>query len=171
MRDFSKISPALWQSKRFNTLPSDDGRYLYLYLLTNEHQTSAGAYRLPDGYATNDLRWEFSRYEKARQELANAELIVFDETESVVMITRWFKHNPPMSESHFIGIGRMLERLPSQMILEAASKAALESWEWVHAARLAKAAKSVKALPNASNGQQGAIPNRLQTPYLAKVPQ
>ena len=138
MRDFSKISPALWQSKRFNTLPSDDGRYLYLYLLTSGHQPSAGAYRLPDGYATNDLHWELSRYLKARHELAVADLILFDETESVVMITRWFKHNPPMSESHFIGIGRMLERLPSQMIWEAASQAANEAWESVKAAKLVK---------------------------------
>ena len=166
MRDFSKISPALWQSKRFNTLPSDDGRYLYLYLLTNGHQTSAGAYRLPDGYATNDLHWELSRYLKARHELAVADLILFDETESVIMITRWFKHNPPMSESHFIGIGRMLERLPSQMIWEAASQAANEAWESVKAAKLVKDIKSGKAPQGASNGQQAAIPERLQTPFL-----
>lgn len=168
MREFSKISPALWQSKRFNSLPSDDGRYLYLYLLTCEHQTSAGCYRLPDGYATNDLRWEFSRYVKARQELASADLVVFDETESVIMITRWFKHNPPMSESHFIGIERILERLPSQLIWEAASQAANEAWESVQAARLAKASKSGKATPTVPNGQQGAIPERLQTSYLTR---
>lgn len=128
MRDFSKISPALWQSKRFNSLPSDDGRYLYLYLMTNSHQTSAGCYRLPDGYATDDLCWERSRYAQAKQELADAELILFDDAESVVMITRWFKHNPPMSGSHFIGIERTLERLPSQMIRQAALQAAHESW-------------------------------------------
>ena len=128
MRDFSKISPALWHSKRFNNLPSDDGRYLYLYLLTNEHQTSAGCYRLPDGYATNDLGWELSRYVSARQELVAADLILFDESESVVMITRWFQHNPPMSDSHFIGIERVLTKLPSQNIWIAASKAANEAW-------------------------------------------
>ena len=86
MRDFSKISPALWQSKRFNTLPSDDGRYLYLYLLTNGHQTSAGAYRLPDGYATNDLRWELSRYVKARHELISADLILIADAFFITMI-------------------------------------------------------------------------------------
>ena len=168
MRDFSKISPAVWQSKRFNTLPSDDGRYLYLYLLTCEHQTSAGAYRLPNGYALDDLRWELSRYVKARQELASADLILFDETESVVMITRWFKHNPPMNESHFIGIGRVLERLPSQMIWEAASHAANEAWEAVQATKLAKAEKATKPSPSGSNGQQGALPSRLQTQLLAR---
>ena len=165
MRDFSKISPALWQSKRFNSLPSDDGRYLYLYLLTNAHQTSAGCYRLPDGYATNDLRWEHSRYVKAGQELVSADLILFDKTESVVMITRWFKHNPPMSESHFIGIERLLEKLPSQKIKEAASQAANEAWESVKAA---KVEKSGKAPPSASNGQQTVISERLLTPFMKR---
>ena len=168
MRDFSKISPALWQSKRFNTLPSDDGRYLYLYLLTNGHQTSAGAYRLPDGYATNDLHWELSRYLKARQELASADLILFDEAESVVMITRWFKHNPPMSESHLIGVHRILEKMPSQLIFEAANQAVIEAWESVQTARAAKAAKSGKAPIGPPNGQQGIIPERLQTPFMTR---
>ena len=49
MREFSKVSPAVWQSERFHSLPSDDGRYVHLYLLTNDHQNSAGCYRLPDG--------------------------------------------------------------------------------------------------------------------------
>lgn len=168
MREFSKISPALWQSKRFNSLPSDDGRYLYLYLLTSGHQTSAGCYHLPDGYATNDLRWELSRYLKARQELDSADLVMFDETESVIMITRWFKHNPPMSESHFIGIERILERLPSRLIWEAASQAANEAWESVQAARLAKASKSGKALPSATTGPHGAIPDRFQTSFMKR---
>jgi hypothetical protein len=160
MRDFSKISPAVWQSKRFNSLPSDDGRYLYLYLLTNEHQTSAGCYRLPDGYAINDLRWELSRYVKARQELVAADLILFDATESVVMITRWFKHNAPQNESHFVGVERLLQRIPSHMIWDAASNAVNESWEAVQAVKLAKAIKYGKALPSASNGLQGGLPSK-----------
>ena len=169
MRDFSKISPALWRSKRYKNLTSDEVRYLLHYLLGNVHQTSAGAYHLPDGYAVDDLGWELSRYLRARQELANADLILFDEAESVVLIKRWFRHNPPMNESHFIGIGRILERLPSQMIFEAASQAANEAWESVRAAKLAKDIKAGKAPAGASNGQQGVIPERLQTSYLKGV--
>ena len=115
---------------------------------------------MPDGYAVDDLRWELSRYVKARQELACADLILLDETESVLMITRWFKHNPPMSESHFIGICRLLERLPSQMIWEAASQAAKEVWEEVQAKKLAKYDKSGKAPQNVSNGLQAVPPSK-----------
>jgi hypothetical protein len=88
MREFSKISPALWQSERFNSLPSDDGRYLYLYLLTNEHQNSAGCYRLLDLYACSDLRWSIERYSKARSELVDGGLVRFDAKGPVVMIVR-----------------------------------------------------------------------------------
>lgn len=168
MREFSKVSPNVWQSKRYNSLPSLEGRHLYLYLLTSEHQTSAGAYRLPDGYATFDLSWDLPLYLKARQELASADMIVFDEATSEVMITRWFKHNPPMSPSHFIGVEKLLKRLQSQLIWEEASQAAHEAWEAVQVAKLAKTNKSGKALASASYGQQETIPSRLQTPFMTR---
>lgn len=121
MRDFSKVSPSLWQSRRFTGLSSDDARYAYLYLLTCEHQTSAGCCRLPDAYAAADLRWPVERYRKARLELIDAELIKWDDDTSVVMITRWFKFSPPMNEKHLQGIRHILERLPSQDIWEEAT--------------------------------------------------
>jgi len=79
MRDFNKVSPTLWQSSRFVDLPSDDGRFLYLYLLTCHHQNSAGCFWLPDGYACNDIRWEAKRYVSARQSLLDADLIRYDD--------------------------------------------------------------------------------------------
>lgn len=121
MRDYSKISPNLWQSARFNGLPSDDARYVYLYLLTSSHQTSAGCYRLPNAYAADDLKWPEARYLRARDELISADLIKYDPDNTVVMITRWFRFNPPMNEKHEKGIRHVLERIPSQSIWEAAS--------------------------------------------------
>jgi hypothetical protein len=137
MRDFSKISPSVWRSTRFIALETDDARFLYLYYLTCEHQTSAGAYRVPDGYACDDLNWTRERYQDARQTLEVADLIAFDDLTSVVMVRRWFKHNPPMNESHLKGIERVIERLESEMIQEAVSMDLNEAWE---AVLLAKAA-------------------------------
>jgi hypothetical protein len=134
MREFSKVSPLVWRSERFIDLPSDDGRYLYLYLLTCEHQNSAGAYRLPDAYACADLRWKPERYVKAKKELVSADLIAIDDKASVIAIRRWFQHNPPMSLPHLKGIQKMLDKLPS---LAIASEAALEA-EAAFEARAAK---------------------------------
>ena len=48
MRSFSKVSPNVWQSQRFNALP-DDSRLLYFYLLTSPHANSAGPTAYPAG--------------------------------------------------------------------------------------------------------------------------
>jgi hypothetical protein len=144
MRSFSKISPDLWDSERFTTLPSDDGRYLYLYLLTCRHQTSAGAYKLPDGYAATDLRWTSERYLCARELLVGADLIRIDSQTSVVMITRWFKHNPPMNADHLKSIEGELERLPSLCLAEAAHNDLLMIQESLDAERAAKGCPQAK---------------------------
>lgn len=171
MRGFSKISPELWDSERFNTLPSDDGRYLYLYLLTCRHQTSAGAYKLPDGYAATDLRWLPERYVKAREQLQKADLIRFDSQTSVVMITRWFKHNPPMNADHLKSIEGELERLPSLLLAEEAHSDLLMIQESLDAERLAgKTARKQKPAHDSPNGLGGALRERLGTNYLNRKP-
>lgn len=115
---FSKVSPAVWRSKRFNGLSGSDAKLLYLYLVTCEHQSSAGAYEMPDGYAIADLAWELPRYQQARDELIAAELIAFDDDTSTVYVRRWFKHSPPMNEKHAQGIQRIIGELESQIIAE-----------------------------------------------------
>lgn len=168
MRDFSKISPALWQSQRFNTLPSDDGRYLYLFFLTCQHQNSAGCYRISDGYACDDLQWPKERYLNARSLLIAADLIAFDNDCLVVMLCRWFKHNPPMNEKHLIGIERILEKLPSITIQSAAQGALNEAWEAIAAEKLAKAQRQQKPAHGLANCLASTIPERLLTTYLAR---
>jgi len=127
MRVFSKISPAIWQSERFRSLPSQDGRFLFFYFLTSGHQTSAGCHQIPDGYACTDLDWTSERYKAARQELIDAEMIRFDPDCKVVMVTNWFKHNPPMNPKHAMGIEKALDSLPSEEIREAALEAFRDS--------------------------------------------
>src|SRR5262245_53704602 len=166
MRVFSKISPAVWQSSRFNSLPSDDGRYLYLYLLTNTHQNSAGCYRLPDGYACSDLRWDRERYYAARDELVAAEMIRFDVEHNIVMVERWFKHNPPTSEDHLKGIDRLLQILPPGPLQEASQQCAVEACEAFCLSKQAKHfGKGLVALTPARS-THGASLARMETPYL-----
>lgn len=161
MRDFSKISPSVWRSARFTDLSSDDARFLYLFYLTCEHQTSAGAYRLPDGYACNDLHWTQERYRKARADLQTADLIEFDDAASVVMIRRWFKHNPPMNESHLTGIERVIERLESELIAEAISLELNEAWESVLVEKARHEERKKQKAPERSPSQ-----HPLNTQYL-----
>ncbi len=129
MRDFNKVSPTLWQSSRFMDLPSDDGRFLYLYLLTCHHQNSAGCFWLPDGYACNDIGWDRQRYEAARATLMDAGLIQYDDGNQVILIERWYKHNPPMNQSHVKGIETSLRQCPSIELRDYAHNQLRIAWE------------------------------------------
>lgn len=121
MREFSKVSPQLWGKKGFKAL-SDSGKLAMLYFLTCRHQTSAGCYHLPDGYASADLGWQVDQYKSARKELEDANFIVFDEDVSEVYICGWFEDNPITNEKHQMGCERIIGMLESAMIQDVADK-------------------------------------------------
>lgn len=68
MRDYGKVHSTFWSSPTISPL-SDDAKLLALYLLTCTHSTIAGVFRLPDGYVSEDLRWDFSRCQQGFAEL------------------------------------------------------------------------------------------------------
>jgi hypothetical protein len=156
MRDFTKISPSVWRSQRFTELPTDDARYLYLYLLTCEHQTNAGAYHLPHGYACDDLRWEKSRLSQALEKLVASGLVILDAATDEIAITRWFKHNAPMSESHLLGVERTIERIHSSVVADAVLKELHEAWELFQTKKAEAEARKAAKQKNPSS-----LPDRL----------
>ncbi len=79
------------------------------------------------------------------------------------MITRWFKHNPPMNDDHHTGIVRILERLPSEAIANEAMQAVEDLLELIRAEKAAKTAQGQKPANGLSNGLGGQIPSRPQT--------
>ena len=121
MREYSKVSPKLWRSKRFRSLASDDARLLYLFLLTCEHQTSAGCFRLPDAYAAADLGWDADRLEGARAPLI-PDMIAHDAETEECFVRRWFRHNPPTNQKHLKGVQRIISELDSDHVREVAEE-------------------------------------------------
>ncbi|CAN7396693.1 hypothetical protein LJR235_002373 [Pararhizobium sp. LjRoot235] len=135
MREFSKVSPLLWRDKRFQGLASSDARLAFFYFSTCEHQTSAGCYRLPDGYAANDLGWDTARYQAARKEITSAGLILFDEDTSEIFVAGWFKENPITNGKHATGTSRLIMNIQSDTIREAAEEGFIESRDTFESAR------------------------------------
>lgn len=119
MRDYSKISPVIWASKRFRNLPSDDARFLHLYLLSNTHQNSIGCYRLPPAYGWVDLDWPEEKYLSALAALIEASFIDFDADTSEVLIHRWLRHNPVTNVNHAKGALGHAERVESERLKDA----------------------------------------------------
>ncbi|CAI2936061.1 hypothetical protein [Aminobacter niigataensis] len=116
-QDFTKVSPAVWRSKRFLAL-DDAGKVLYLYSLTCEHQNSTGCFRLPDAYASADLEWTVEKYRQYRDGLVSADLLAVDVENSMIYVCRWFKHCPPTNTNHAKGIAKQIGRIESDTLRE-----------------------------------------------------
>lgn len=118
-QDFTKVSPAVWRSKRFLAL-DDAGKVLYLYTLTCEHQNNTGCFRLPDAYASADLGWPVEKYLEHLDKLVTADLLAVDTENSMIYVCRWFKHCPPTNNSHAIGIAKNIAKIDSDLLRERA---------------------------------------------------
>lgn len=136
-REFSKVSPAVWRSKRFLALKTDRGRLLLLYFMTSQHQNSAGAYKLPEGYAVSDLGWATDAYRDARAELQAAGLIHYDPETEEVYVSGWFKVCPPMNDKHASGTMSRISEIESDALREVLE----EEFTAVNKARLVQKIK------------------------------
>lgn len=116
MRDFSKVAPSIWRSKKFRALKSDDARMIYFYLLTCPHGNSAGCFDMLEGYACADMGMVSQRYQDGLQSLVEVGLIEFDQTENTVLITNWLEFNAPANPKHAIGILSQLGQASSEAL-------------------------------------------------------
>lgn len=114
-REFSKVAPAIWRSRRFRQLDGD-ARLCHLYLITCDHQSSAGCFRLPDAYAAADLAWDLARFEVARTQIVNAGLVAHDELTEEVFVHGWFRFSPPMNDKHSLGTDRLISNIESERL-------------------------------------------------------
>lgn len=135
-RDFNKVAPTIWQAASFKALPSDDHRYLCLYLMTCPHQNSAGCFTLPDGYACVDLGgWTTDKYRETLKALVDADLVEVDHETSEVRIKDWFRENCPMNDSHRKGTLRIIAAIKSTTLKDATQAALNEAWGALVASR------------------------------------
>lgn len=94
MRDYGKVHSSYWTSPTIRAM-SEDGRTLAIYLLTCPHGTIAGVFRLPDGYACDDLQWAPERLAEGFAELSRKGFAMRCETTKWVWIAKHFEWNPP----------------------------------------------------------------------------
>jgi hypothetical protein len=116
MRDFVKVSQTIWKSKKFRSLPGDDERFCYLYLLTCTHANSAGCFDLPIDYISTDLKWIRPRCEAVIAALCEAGLIRYDTVETTVLIGNWFEFNSPSNARHAMGVLNNLRQVASETL-------------------------------------------------------
>ena len=94
MRDYGRVHATFWSSHTIKAL-SEDARTLALYLMTCPHATIVGCFRLPDGYACEDLGWVSERVKKGFDELLANGFANRCETTKWVWILKHLDWNPP----------------------------------------------------------------------------
>ncbi len=103
---FSMVSRSVWRSGRFKSLGSERAKLVYFYFLTCEHQNGLGCYRLPDGYAVDDLGWSLADYRSAKAECIAASLVRYDEETQEIFVEKWLQNNPAQNRKHLVGMAK-----------------------------------------------------------------
>jgi hypothetical protein len=111
MRDYGKVHSAFWSSEDTRSL-HDDGRMLALYLLTCQHNTIAGVFRIPDGYACDDLQWSSERVQEGFEELFQKGFANRCETSKWVWIYKFLKWNAPENPNQQKAVAKIAAQVP-----------------------------------------------------------
>jgi hypothetical protein len=94
MREYGKVFSQIWESDDFRSL-TEDGRTLVLYLLTCKHATITGVFRVPDGYACEDLQWSSERVSEGFRDLFAKGFATRCGASKWVWVTKFLEWNPP----------------------------------------------------------------------------
>ncbi len=112
MRDHGRIYCAFWSSNDVQSM-SDDAKLLAAYLLSCQHGTIAGVFRLPDGYACEDLRWTPERVCKGFVELASNGFANRCETTKWVWVRKYLDWNKPENPNQWKAVDKVAALIPS----------------------------------------------------------
>lgn len=113
MRDYGKVHSTFWSSPTTGRM-SDDAKLLALYLMTCGHGTIAGAFRLPDGYISEDLgnKWPQERVATVFDELAAADWARRCPTSKWVWIVKHLEWNKPENPNQRKAAGKVARSVP-----------------------------------------------------------
>lgn len=121
-RVYWRLSPAFWVDDKVvgsEDYPgwSDNAKMLAVYLLTCEHRTLPGLYRLPKAYIQEDLRWDRERLDAAFRELIRDQFLEYDGRRHIVLIMNALDYQKPEGPKQCVGTARILETLPDSPLL------------------------------------------------------
>lgn len=109
---FTKVDALIWSDDKFKAL-SDDGKLIFLYLLTSGHRNVIGLYHLPIPYGSYDMNWEVKRFTKGLQELLDKGLVNYNFNTNIVLITNYLKYNPLENPNQVKGAIKALNSIPT----------------------------------------------------------
>lgn len=112
---FTKVDERVWSDTAYTNL-SDDGKLLFLYVLSCSHRNMIGLYPLPIPYGAFDLGWEIERFSKGLDELSKQGFIKYNKTNHIVFIKNFLKYNPLENPNQVKGAIKALDTIPTNSI-------------------------------------------------------
>lgn len=113
MRIYGSIQTSFWENSEIQSLP-DQAKVLAIYLLTGPHSNMLGCLRLPDGYISEDLKWEIEISQNSFKKLSEIDFLTRDIGSSWVVIHHFLKWNPVQNPRQGIGIQKLFDAVPTQ---------------------------------------------------------
>lgn len=108
---YRRVESRIWNDERFRAL-TDDGKLVFLFLLTHPHMTSVGAMRATSEGLAAELKWTVERFENGFETVLEARMVEFDPGACMVSLPNFIKHNPPANPNMVKGWVYALELLP-----------------------------------------------------------
>lgn len=94
MAKYRQIHTSFWQDGFVLDL-TPEGKYFYLYLMTNSKTTQCGIYELPKKIIAIETGYNDETVTKLLQRFVDYKKIDYFEGSSEIMLTNWIKYNPP----------------------------------------------------------------------------
>ena len=116
MSSYYRISPKFWRDPVVEDWP-DDAKLLAFYMLSCEHRTTEGLYRLPKRYATADLNCAPKKLDTAWQRLIDDGFMAWDPDVNVVLIHKAIQYQPPANQKVAQGALKRLAAVPRSPLL------------------------------------------------------
>jgi hypothetical protein len=91
---YRKIDPRIWNDEKFRLL-SDDGKLVFLFVLTHPHMTALGAMRATVPGLAAELGWKAERFESAAAETISQGIVEHCKEASWVGIPNFLRYNEP----------------------------------------------------------------------------
>lgn len=113
VRDYGKVYSTVWSSPTIAGL-STNAKLLAVYLMTCQHGTIAGVFRLPDGYVAEDLEWPIETVSEGFRELFAKGFARRCETTKWVWITKHLEWNPPENPNQRKAVAKMAAAVPDE---------------------------------------------------------
>jgi hypothetical protein len=96
MARYRKVDPRIWNDAKFRSL-SDDGKLIFLFLLTHPQMTSLGAMRGTINGLAAEIGWEQERFAKGFREALAKAMAKHDPEASFLWLPKFLKYNGPES--------------------------------------------------------------------------